>query len=410
MSRVALLASCALAALSGPALAAEWSLLARNYLLHNDVREPGQELRREWAQGFIASVSAEPLAFGKVHLGGEAHGFLGLKLDGGSGHAGTGLLPLNDEGAAEHEYASAGGALQVSWGKTHLRYGEMKVATPLLATGDKRLQPEYATGWLLDNQALDGLALQAGRFTAFKNQDASSGQNDFAGYGASTRHGGLSLVGLRLGEPDSAVAGALYAGRLDDTWDQAYANFNTRLGRWKLRADLYRTRDSGAARAGVIDTLAYSLLGSLQQGEHILSLGYQRVDGETPFDFVGGDSIYLANSAKYADFNGPGERSWQMRYQWHSATLHGLSFSARYVRGSAIDGSHASDGAYQGLYGDGGRHWERDLDLRYVVQSGVARDLNLSLAHVTHRANAAQGGADLDRIYLILEYPLGGGL
>lgn len=410
MSRAALLASCALAALSGPAQAAEWSLLARNYLLHNDVREPGQALRREWAQGFIASVVAEPLAFGKLRLGGEAHGFLGLKLDGGRGHAGTGLLPLDSRGAAEDDYSSAGGALHLRWGETRLRYGEMTVETPLLDTGDKRLQPEYASGWLLDSHALDGMRLQAGRFTAFKNQNASSGHGDFAGYGASTRHGGLSLAGMRVGASDSAWGGALYAGRLDETWDQAYANLNARLGRWALGANLYRTRDSGAARAGNIDTLAYSLLGSLQLGAHDLSLGYQRVEGDTPFDFVGGDSIYLANSAKYADFNGPDERSWQLRYQWTSAALAGLSLSARYVRGSRIDGSHAPrGGAYADSYGRGGRHWERDLDLRYVVQSGAARDISLSLAHVAHRANAAQGGADLDRVYLIIEYPLSGG-
>nr|WP_236715507.1 OprD family outer membrane porin [Pseudomonas sp. BMS12] len=410
---MAALVACMLACTS--AQAAEWSLLARNYLLHNELHEPDQSLRQEWAQGFIVNASGEPFGRGELGLGGEIHGFLGLKLDGGRGHAGTGLLPLDSRGTAEDNYASAGAALHLRWGENRLRYGEMTVETPLLDTGDKRLQPEYANGWLLDSHALDGLLLQAGRFTAFKNQDASTAHGDFAGYGASTRHGGLSLAGLRRAKPSSAWGGALYAGRLDDAWDQAYANLNAHLGRWSVDANLYRTRDSGAERAGAIDTLAYSLLGSLKLGDHGLSLGYQRVEGNTPFDFVGGDSIYLANSAKYADFNGPGERSWQLRYQWTSPALPGLSLAARYVRGSGIDGTRApSGGAYQALYADlprqgrGGRHWERDLDLRYEVQSGPARDLALSLAHVSHRANAAQGSADLDRVYLILEYPLSG--
>jgi hypothetical protein len=59
-------------------------------------------------------------------------------------------------------------------------------------------------------------------------------------------------------------------------------------------------------------------------------------------------------------------------------------------------------------YGDGGKHWERDIDLKYVVQSGAAKDLSLSFSHVSHRANQAQAGGDIYRIYLIIEYPLKG--
>ncbi|MNJ57926.1 Porin D precursor [compost metagenome] len=62
----------------------------------------------------------------------------------------------------------------------------------------------------------------------------------------------------------------------------------------------------------------------------------------------------------------------------------------------------------QPAYGDGGRHWERDFDLRYVVQAGPAKDLAVSFSQVSHRANDAQGGADIDRIYVIVEYPLKG--
>ncbi|WP_238576432.1 OprD family outer membrane porin, partial [Pseudomonas aeruginosa] len=149
---------------------------------------------------------------------------------------------------------------------------------------------------------------------------------------------------------------------------------------------------------------------------------YQRVHGDTPFDFVGGDSIYLANSIKYADFNGPGERSWQARYDLDLAPfgLPGLSFMARYVSGRAIDGSHApaggaynplgADGRYRTLQGSGGKHWERDLDLRYLFASGPLKDLSLNVSHLSHRANAAQAGDDIDRLYLIVEYPLKGSL
>ncbi|WP_122841871.1 OprD family outer membrane porin, partial [Pseudomonas viridiflava] len=94
------------------------------------------------------------------------------------------------------------------------------------------------------------------------------------------------------------------------------------------------------------------------------------------------------------------------------------SFMTRYVSGSHIDGTHApkggaynpfdaDSGEYQPQQGDGGRHWERDVDLHYVVQSGAAKDLSVQLSQVTHRANSAQAGDDIDRIYVVVQYPLG---
>lgn len=81
----------------------------------------------------------------------------------------------------------------------------------------------------------------------------------------------------------------------------------------------------------------------------------------------------------------------------------------RYVSGRGIDGTHAPvGGAYADQQGRGGKHWERDIDLKYVVQSGAAKDLSVALSHVVHRANRAQAGDDIDRIYLIVEYPLNG--
>lgn len=400
----------------GPAFALAdepgWSLLSRNYFLHSDFRSPspsGQSYRQEWAQGFIGEIRSG-FTEGTVGFGVDAHGFLGLKLDGGRGHAGTGLLPRDSDGRAESDYSSAGAALKMRLGNTVLRYGEMTVETPVFDTGDKRLHPEYATGWLLENTDLTDWRVQAGRFTAFNNQDNSSTHDDFAGYGASTHGRAISLAGVTFA-PNGPFGGALFASQLQDTWNQAYLNLNLAEGRWRMDGNLYHTRDTGAASAGNIDTLAYSLAAKYRAGAQAVTLAYQKVEGDTPFDFVGGDSIYLANSIKYADFNGPGERSWQLRYDLDFATLGvpGLSVMGRYVSGRGIDGSHApAAGAYVSQQGKGGRHWERDLDLKYVVQSGAAKDLGVSLSHVSHRANEAQAGDDIDRLYLIIEYPLKG--
>ncbi|MBP4000911.1 outer membrane porin, OprD family [Pseudomonas sp. NFIX49] len=400
---------------------AKAEVLSRNFFLSNDYRSPspaGKNYKQEWAQGFIGTF-ASGFTEGAVGIGLDAHAFYGLKLDGGKGHSGTGLLPVDSDGRSESEYSSAGGALKLKTSKTTLAFGEMTVETPVFDTSDKRLQPEYATGLLLDSHEIENARVVAGRFTAFKNQDSSSGKGDFQGYGASTQGESISFVGTELFS-DSPVGGALYASDLSDTWRQYYANLHFKQSGLLLDANVYHTRDTGQALAGDIDNTAFSLSGKYTFGAHAVMLGWQRINGDTPFDFVGGDSIYLANSIKYADFNGAHERSWQARYDLDLGAfgIPGLNFMTRYVAGSHIDGTHApkggaynpfdaDSGEYQPQQGDGGKHWERDIDLRYIVQSGAAKDLSVQLSHVSHRANSAQAGDDIDRIYVVIQYPLG---
>lgn len=381
-------------------------VLSRNFYLNNDYRSPsptGKNYTQEWAQGFITSFESGFTA-GTIGFGIDAHAFLGLKLDSGKGHSGTGLLPLDEEGRAEDNYSSGGGALKLRTSRTTLAFGEMLVETPVFDTADKRLQPEYATGLLFDSREIDDIHLQAGHFTAFKNQNQSTSKGDFSGYGVSTQYGGIDFIGANLFE-ERPVGGALYASQLSDTWHQYYANLHLKQSGLFVDSNVYHTTDYGKAVAGAIDNTAYSLAGKYTAGAHAFTLAYQQINGDTPFDFVGGDSIYLANSIKYADFNGPHERSWQARYDLDLGTfgVPGLKFMTRYVTGRDIDGTHApqgggynpfdeSTGEFVPQQGDGGRHWERDIDLRYVLQSGPAKDLSLQLSQVTHRANSAQGG------------------
>ncbi len=399
---------------------ASLEVLSRNFYLNSDYRSPsptGKSYKAEWAQGFISSFESG-FTPGTLGFGLDAHAFLGLKLDGGKGHSGTGLLPVDSDGRSASDYSSGGGAIKLKTSKTTLSFGEMMVETPVFDTADKRLQPEYATGFLLNSRELDGMNLVAGHFTAFKNQDSSSSKGNFSGYGASTDAGGISFAGADL-FTQSPVGGALYASELTDTWHQYYGNLHLKQSGIFLDGNIYHTRQTGQALAGAIDNTAYSLSGKYTLGAHGFTLAYQKVQGDTPFDFVGGDSIYLANSIKYADFNGAGERSWQARYDLDFSTfgVPGLNFMTRYVKGSGIDGTHAPQGGaynpfdpslgeYVPQQGDGGRHWERDIDLRYIVQSGAAKGLSLQVSHVSHRANAAQGGDDIDRLYVVIQYPL----
>ncbi|WP_426140034.1 OprD family porin [Pseudomonas sp. DWP3-1-2] len=400
------------------------TVLSRNFFLQNDYRTGHEQknYKQEWAQGFIANLQSG-FTSGDVGVGIDAHGFYGLKLDSGRGRSGTGLLPLDTQGRAEDEYSSAGAALKLKYSRTTLKFGEMEVQTPVFDTADKRLQPEYASGFFLDSQEVTGVRLVAGHFTAFKNQDASTAHGDFQGYGATTHNARISLAGLELSD-DGPLGGSLYASQLSDTWRQYYGNLHfahplSADSSVLLDSNLYRTLDTGNARSGPINNTAYSFSGKYRLGVQALTLAYQKIDGDTPFDFVGGDSTYLANSIKYADFNGAHEQSYQIRYDLDFTPLGvpGLTFMSRYVTGRQIDGTRAPQGGaydpfddstdrYVPIQGRGGRHWERDINLKYVVQSGPAKHLSFDVSQVSHRANRAQAGDDIDRLYLVVEYPL----
>jgi hypothetical protein len=113
--------------------------------------------------------------------------------------------------------------------------------------------------------------------------------------------------------------------------------------------NIYRTTDTGDKLAGDISNTAFSLATALSfLKAHTFTLAFQKVNGDTPFDYVGvgknnrgGDSIFLANSIQYSDFNGPGEKSLQARYDLKMAEygVPGLSFMVRYVKGWDIDGT-----------------------------------------------------------------------
>ena len=411
------------AAATSPQPLLEWSLLNRNYLIDNDYRgaDGNRPYRREWAHGLLAEVQSG-FTPGLLGLGADVHGFAGYKLDSQHGHAGTGLLAADSDGGSVDSYGSSGGAVKLRLRQTVVKYGEMTVATPVFATADKRLQPEYATGFWLQSDELTGLSLQAGHFTAFKNQDASTSHGEFSGYGATTAGSAISLAGARWAVSDQ-LHSALFVSQLDDNWRQSYLNLNWQQQNLRVDGNLYHSRDQGERRAGAIDTLAYSVAASYQRASQGFMLAYQKINGDTPFDFVGGDTIVLANSIKYADFNGAHERSVQARYDFDFAALGvpGLTLMARYVKGWGIDGTHAeaggaynpfdsASGDYQPQQGQGGKHWERDLQVRYQVPAGPFKDLSLSLAEVGHRGNAAQGGANIERLYLLLQYPLRGSL
>lgn len=76
-------------------------LTLRNFYFNDDYREGGED-RKEWAQGFLLNLQSG-YTEGTVGVGLDALGLTGLRLDSSPTHAGTGLLPVHDDGHAASE-------------------------------------------------------------------------------------------------------------------------------------------------------------------------------------------------------------------------------------------------------------------------------------------------------------------
>ena len=86
----------------------------------------------------------------------------------------------------------------------------------------------------------------------------------------------------------------------------------------------YKTRDQGRSQLGRIDNDLYNAGLTLAGGGQSLSLSLQRsmaTPRSTSSRRTTGPSSTKATPMQYADFNGPGERSWKIQYQASLAFL-----------------------------------------------------------------------------------------
>lgn len=372
----------------------------------------------EWAYGLMGTLQSG-FTQGVVGVGVDAHAYLGVQLDSGGGRAGKArLLGLDNDGQPKNDYSRGGAALKLRLSNTVLSYGEQRVKTPVFSSSDSRLLPETATGFFLTSNEITGLKLVAGHFNESTDRNASSHDQGFVVNYSNGRQGNSFDLAGAVWNPASNFSASLYSSRYEDSWNQHYLGstftqvFDDQRS-LSLDLNLYRTTDTGKALSGQIDNTTWSLVSRYSQGPHAVSLGWQQVDGNTPFDYVTRGAIFIGNAVQMSDFNAPNEKSWQARYDLNFGAygVPGLNFTALYVRGFDIDGSHVDrNGGYAWLgYGKDGKHWERDLEARYVVQSGKAKGTTFSLRHNVHRGDTAQAELDGDQIRLAVEYPLSGG-
>jgi len=414
-------------------------LINRNYYFNRDLRNGASNTqgvnpklpasdrngyREEWAHGLMLRYTSG-YTQGTLGLGVDAHAQLGIKLDSGAGRTGTALLPISHNREAdakvEDHYSQAGAALKVQGWDTELKWGEMRTSTPVFTTADSRLLPEMATGVYLRSQALSPVQLEAGHFTAY-HEFASSNRDD----SLRTRYSDAQVRNLDFIGGSYRLADTLglklFHARAEDNWLQNYLNLNYDVPLNKghgLNFDthLYRSDATGRQLSGPIDNTSWSLATAYRVGAHKFTLAYQQIEGDTPFDYVGGLSIDLTNSVQLSDFNAPGMKSQQARYDLDLAALGipGLNFMTRYVTGrGASDSGWTANAHFAGgpasTYGtyDGARWHELDVDMRYVVQQGWARGMLLRTRFAVYRGNqeAAADLQDINEVRVIVEHPL----
>jgi hypothetical protein len=115
--------------------------------------------------------------------------------------------------------------------------------------------------------------------------------------------------------------------------------------------------------------------------------------GNSAFPRVFANIAPLGNEVPTYEFASADERSWQLRYDYDFAAmgLPGLTATVRYLSGDNVDTGKGYEG----------KDWERDLDIGYVVQSGMLSGLGLKLRNAAARSNYR---TDIDENRILLSY------
>ncbi|NYH12009.1 OprD family porin [Pseudomonas moraviensis] len=368
--------------------------------------DQGASKREESAQGFILNLQSG-YTEGTVGFGIDALGMAGFQLDSSPDRSNSGLLPSSGDNprGSKGQYAKMGLTAKVKVSDTVLKYGALLPDLPLLKYNDGRLLPTMFNGALLTSKEVKDLTFMAARLDKYTARDSTDSQDirlhcKNKRYACNTTADHFDMYGFDYKINDRLTAQYHYA-ELEDIYRQHFVGLlaNQPLGDGVLKADLrlLKSADSGDAKAGSIDNRALSGMLSYGISGHTFSAGWQRMNGDNSMPYLDGSNPYLVNYVQVNDFAAAQERSWQLRYDYDFKTIgiNGLSFLTRYVNGDHIKvpGSDQE-----------GKEWERDSELKYVIQTGTFKDVSLRLRNATYRTNYEKFARDVDETRLIVSY------
>ena len=389
-------------------------LEARTVYFNRDFRDgstsspQGASKREETAQGFILNVQSG-YTQGTVGFGLDALGMLGLKLDSSPADSNSGLLPStgSDPRRSKDQYAKIGVTAKMRISDTVLKYGALLPDLPLLKYNDGRLLPNMFNGAMLVSKDVNDLTIMASRLNRYTARDSTDSQDlrlncKNKRYGCNITADHFNMYGLDY-KVNERLTAQYHSAELQDIYRQQFVGLlaNQPIGPGVLSADvrLLKSDDAGSAKASTIDNRALGAMLGYSLGGHKVSAGWQRMNGDTSMPYLDGSNPYLVNYLQVNDFANAQERSWQVRYDYDFKAMgyNGWSFMTRYVNGDNIKVVGRAEE---------GKEWERDTEVKYIVQSGTFKDLSLRFRNATYRTNYSKFARDVDETRLIVSYNL----
>ncbi len=382
------------------------TLNARNFYINRNFVDPAnsQNKAEEWTQSFILNVQSGYTP-GPIGFGVDALGMLAVKLDGGGGTYGTGLLPRHSDGRPADDFGRLAVAAKAKVSETEIRVGEWQVVVPVLRADDGRSLPQTFEGGMITSKEISNLTLYGGQMR--QNSTRDNGSMDDMTYrdglnGITAESDRFNFAGGEYAFTDQTKVGLWHA-RLEDIYQQSYVQllhtqpisdslaFTANLG-------YFTGKDEGSALAGDLDNKTYSGLFGLQVGAHTFYVGLQKVSGDQWMRVNGTSGASLANDSFNSAYDAADERSWQLRHDYNFAGvgIPGLVLMNRYISGDNITTTS----------GDEGKEWGRESELAYTVQSGALKNLNIKWRNSSMRRDSSFSTNEFDENRLIFNYPI----
>ena len=385
------------------------SLELRNMYYSRDFRNEGaaQSKRDEWAQGFILNLQSG-FTQGRVGVGVDALGTLGVKLDSSPDRTGSGILAFDSQRQVEDEYSKLTLTAKARAGQTQVHLGGLHPTLPLLWSNNSRLLPQVFRGGMLVSNDLQPLRLTLLRVNRLKQRNSTDFERLTAFGYTPVEADHLDYLALDYQAADGLTL-SYHLVELDTLYRSHFAGvkFSHALALGELVGDIryFAASETGSERLGDVDNRTLSSLFAWRLAGHSFGVGYQKARGDTPFAFVNGTDTYLFGESLVSAFSAPGQRVRLLRYDYDFAALGlpGLSLGIKYAKGDQVDPTLLNTVQAAGLRARGvqGGEWERMTDIAYTVQDGTFEGLSLQWRNATNRSTYADS-ADENR--LILRY------
>lgn len=359
-----------------------------------------QDEAEEWTQNFILDVKSG-FTQGVVGFGVDVSGLYSVKLDGGKGTSGTGLLPTHDDGRPADDFGRLGVAAKAQISSTELKVGEWMPVLPILRSDYGRSLPQTFRGGQVTSKELSGLSLYGGQLRSNSpRNDASMEDMSLNSRGAFTSNR-FNFGGVEYTFNQKRTQVGMWYAQLENIYRQRFLNLlqSQPIGDVTLRANLgyFWGEEDGSKLAGDLDNkTAYALLSARYKG-NTLSIGLQKVSGDDEWFKVNGTSGgTLANDSFGSSFDNAKEKSWQLRHDLDFAIfgVPGLTLMNRYISGDNVHIGAITDGKERG----------REFELTYSVQSGMFKNLNVVWRNSSSRRDYSTNEFNENRVFIV--YPL----